>query len=46
VTGGATGSTPGFGEQSTGSNLVYISEFADAGGTGNYLFEFVEIFVE
>ena len=41
-----TNATPGAGQSSTGNDRVYISEFADAAGTGNFAFEFVEIFVE
>jgi hypothetical protein len=29
-----------------GANRIYISEFSDVTGTGNFNFEFVEIFVE
>jgi len=46
VTASAANATPGSGQSSTGGNRVYISEFADAAGTGNYIFEYVEIFVE
>ena len=46
ITSGTTSATPGFGEQSTGANLIYISEVSDFGGTGNYTHEFIEIFVE
>jgi mono/diheme cytochrome c family protein len=38
--------TPGSGQVSTGNSRVYISEIADASGTGNSGFEFVEVFVE
>jgi hypothetical protein len=46
ITSGITSANPGAGQQSTGANQIYIAEFSDAGGTGNYLFEFVELFVE
>jgi hypothetical protein len=38
--------TPGSGQVSTGNNRIYISEVADAAGSGNFGFEFVELFVE
>ncbi|HEX5058294.1 MAG TPA: di-heme oxidoredictase family protein [Kofleriaceae bacterium] len=38
--------TPGSGQASTGNGRVYLSELADAAGTGNFKFEFVELFVE
>jgi hypothetical protein len=38
--------SPGAGQVSTGNNRVYISEIADASGTGNSGFELVELFVE
>ncbi|HEY5945102.1 MAG TPA: di-heme oxidoredictase family protein, partial [Kofleriaceae bacterium] len=37
---------PGSGQQTTGSGRIYLSEIADASGTGNFGLEFVELFVE
>ena len=42
---GPSSATPGSGQSSTGANRVYISEFADT-TLGNFMFEFVEIFVD
>jgi di-heme oxidoreductase (putative peroxidase) len=39
--------TPGSGQQASGDDpRIYISEISDAAGSGNFGFEFVEIFVE
>ncbi len=40
------GATPGGGQASTGNGRIYLSEIADASGSGNSGFEFVELFVE
>jgi len=37
-------STPGSGHTPAGTNGVYISEFSDVPGTGNYIYEYVELF--
>ena len=41
-----TNATPGAGATAGVSKGVYISEFADAFGTGNYIYEYVEIFAD
>jgi hypothetical protein len=39
--------TPGSGQTASASPIgVYVSEFADAVGTGNYVYEFVEIYFD
>jgi hypothetical protein len=40
-----TGATPGVSNLPVGSTGVFISEWADASGSGNYIYEFVEIYV-
>ena len=43
----ATDATPGSGQAPQASpNGIYISEFSDAPGTGNFVYEFVEIHYE
>ncbi|MGE5314339.1 MAG: phospholipase D-like domain-containing protein [Acidobacteriota bacterium] len=42
----ATDGAPGTGMTSTGTGKVIISEIADATGTGNFVYEFVELFYD
>ena len=41
-----TNATPGAGETSGKVNGAYISEFADAAGTNNFVYEYVEVYVD
>ena len=38
--------SPGVGPSDPNANIVYLSEISDAAGTGNFVFEFVEIAVD
>ncbi len=38
--------TPGTGQTTGSNNGVYISEFSDAGGSGNFVYEFVELYFD
>jgi len=39
-------STPGSGQTAAGTTGVYISEFSDVSGTGNFKYEYVELFYD
>lgn len=44
--GPSSAATPGYGLQGAGQAGLVISEYADAPGTGNYVYEFVELYYD